>query len=67
MKQHFDQRGGYTEKEIWAFAYDMAKVLEYLHANSIIHCDIKPQNIFISADGKLKVIFLFWVSGDNFF
>ncbi|MDF1654928.1 MAG: protein kinase [Coxiellaceae bacterium] len=29
--------------------------LAYLHAHGILHCDVKPENIFIMADGSAKL------------
>lgn len=29
--------------------------LEYIHSKSVIHCDIKPENIFITSDGYIRI------------
>ncbi len=34
----------------------LLRAIEYTHVNGFIHCDIKPENILVSEDGKLKII-----------
>lgn len=41
--------------KIWKFVIEMTLALAYLHNSDIIHCDLKPQNLFISLDHRLKV------------
>ena len=38
------------EKNIRKFLTQLIEVIEYLHANGISHCDIKPDNIMITKD-----------------
>ncbi|NWW00300.1 E2AK2 kinase, partial [Machaerirhynchus nigripectus] len=33
----------------------IVKGVEYIHSENLIHRDLKPQNIFISHDGKIKI------------
>jgi eukaryotic-like serine/threonine-protein kinase len=37
-------------------ALQMVGALTEAHAHGIIHCDIKPRNLVLTADGKLKVL-----------
>jgi serine/threonine protein kinase len=43
------------ESSIHDFARDMVVALQFLHANSIIYCDIKPSNILLDENGRLKL------------
>ncbi len=36
-------------------AKDIANGLTHAHANNIVHCDIKPHNILMTADGHAKI------------
>ena len=46
-----------------AYMRDIVMGLEYIHAHNIIHHDLKPDNILIGEDGKLKI----WFSCTFFF
>lgn len=41
-------RGKLSEREVLAFIRDVANALRYLHANGIVHGDVKPSNILIT-------------------
>jgi serine/threonine-protein kinase len=41
---------------VLAVAYQLLDVLAAAHARSIIHRDIKPQNLFVTYEGRLKVL-----------
>jgi fused-like protein len=43
------------ESEIRKIAQQLVRSLHYLHSNRIIHRDMKPQNILISANGVVKL------------
>lgn len=35
---------------------DVAKIVAYAHEQSVVHRDLKPANIFLTSDGKVKVL-----------
>ena len=45
----------FTEKEIQKLARDIIRGLDYIHRKSIIHRDIKPQNIMLDERGLVKI------------
>ncbi|KAF8942032.1 hypothetical protein BGZ47_006938 [Haplosporangium gracile] len=47
--------GGFDEKRTWKCVTDLASGLRAIHDSNIIHLDIKPENIFITAAGALKI------------
>lgn len=56
LKKHIrDKKGPLNETEILKISMQIASALDHAHKNSIIHRDIKPQNIMISENGVAKV------------
>ncbi|MCX7593998.1 MAG: protein kinase [Fischerella sp.] len=54
-----NQRRSYlwSENEVISFLYDVLGILEFIHSQGVIHCDIKPENLIRRAyDGKLVLI-----------
>jgi serine/threonine protein kinase len=42
--------------EVWPILRGVALALEYGHSKRIVHCDLKPANIFLCKDGTVKVL-----------
>ena len=42
-------------QEVWSQFGQVCDALEYLHERHILHRDLKPDNILVSADGELKL------------
>lgn len=55
LKEHIKENGILEDAETMKIAACIASALDHAHANHIIHRDIKPQNIIITNDGKVKV------------
>ena len=55
LKKYIEKKARLTVKEAVIIAIQVCMGLEAAHANKVIHRDIKPQNIIISKDGKVKV------------
>lgn len=55
LKSFIERKGKLEVKETVGIAIQIAQGLEAAHVNHIIHRDIKPQNIIISKEGKVKV------------
>ena len=55
LKKYIEKKARLSVKETISIAIQVAMGLEAAHNNHIIHRDIKPQNIIISREGKVKV------------
>lgn len=55
LKHYIEKKIRLTTKEAVSIAIQVAMGIEAAHNNGIIHRDIKPQNIIISKEGKVKV------------
>jgi serine/threonine protein kinase len=36
-------------------SYQTMQALEYIHTNSVVHCDVKPDNMLLFADGRIQL------------
>ncbi|KAG3232881.1 hypothetical protein PI124_g22043 [Phytophthora idaei] len=45
-----------SDEEIWGYLHDAAVGLQGLHMHSVVHADLKCDNILIGADGRAKLI-----------
>lgn len=55
LKEYIQKKGKLSTREVISIAIQMCGGIEAAHRHNIIHRDIKPQNIMISKDGKVKV------------
>ncbi len=55
LKEYIQKKGKLTSKEVIGITLQVCAGIEVAHSNNIIHRDVKPQNIIISKEGKVKV------------
>ncbi|MDO4528906.1 MAG: Stk1 family PASTA domain-containing Ser/Thr kinase [Lachnospiraceae bacterium] len=55
LKRYIDRNGRLPIKEATSIAIQVGQGIEAAHNANIIHRDIKPQNVLISREGKIKV------------
>ena len=55
LKKYIERKARLSVKEAVSIAIQVSMGIEAAHNNHIIHRDIKPQNIIISKEGKVKV------------
>lgn len=55
LKEYIERKGRLSHKEVISIAIQMCTGISVAHAAGLVHRDIKPQNVMISRDGKVKV------------
>ena len=55
LKRYIEKKGRLAVREAVSIAIQVAQGIEAAHNHHIVHRDIKPQNIIISKEGKVKV------------
>ncbi|ORX94335.1 Pkinase-domain-containing protein [Basidiobolus meristosporus CBS 931.73] len=56
MLDYIISHGRLKEKQARSFARQICSALDYCHKNSIVHRDLKIENILIAEDGSIKLI-----------
>ena len=55
LKKRVQRDGRIPADEALHIAKEIARALRNAHENNLVHCDIKPHNILIMPDGRVKV------------
>ena len=48
--------GTLSEKQVKSVLAEVCDALYYLHRNGIVHCNLSPENIMVTTDGRAKLI-----------
>jgi serine/threonine protein kinase len=46
--------GALSDREIGEIGADLCEALDHAHSRSVVHRDIKPQNVLVTGDGELR-------------
>ena len=55
LREELDAGGRLPVATALAIARQIAEALHHAHKNGLVHCDIKPHNILVMEDGRIKV------------
>lgn len=55
LKSLIVERGSFSVEEAFEIVEQVASALAYAHQRGLVHRDIKPQNVLISDDGRVRV------------
>ncbi len=56
LKQMLKKKGAFSETEALPIMRQVCAGLGYAHRAGIIHCDIKPHNVIVTPDNRVKVM-----------
>lgn len=52
---HVKHNHGTVLKHIHSIAFQLFSGIAYLHSQNVVHCDIKPGNVFVDLNGLIKI------------
>ena len=55
LKSYMQKKGALSTDEVLSYSEQILKALAHIHENGIVHRDIKPQNILLLKNGRIKV------------
>lgn len=55
LKRYIQERGPLPPDEAFRIISQVGSALSHAHTRGVVHCDIKPQNILLSAGGEAKL------------
>lgn len=56
LEEHLARKSPLPNEEVLKFLEQLCSALQYLHQQTIVHRDVKPENIFLTQNGQLKVM-----------
>jgi serine/threonine protein kinase len=63
LLERLDSGERFEEDELLGIVGQVADALDYLHAQGVVHRDVKPGNLMLAKDGALKLIDLGFAAG----
>lgn len=55
LKQYLTKKKLLPQSEVIDFSIQILEALAHIHSKGIVHCDIKPHNILLMKNGKIKI------------
>ena len=55
LKSYMQKKGALSREEVISYSEQVLRALEHAHSKGIVHRDIKPQNIMLLKNGRVKV------------
>lgn len=55
LRELLEERGSFPPEEVLSIIQQVLVVLDYAHARGVVHQDIKPGNILLTAQGEVKL------------